>query len=136
MHYAFALPAIPTNINAPVVSLNERNVWVRLEQDLTEWGTLGLRWDEYTPDTALSEDARDTFGVVGVVHMNRWLQVMLEYDHVIEHVHAPGTQAPNAQIEDGVGGASGEVLRNPTPLAPRPVPLRGSRSASGRAGGT
>jgi hypothetical protein len=107
VHYAFALPAIPTNINAPVASLNERNVWVRLEQDLTEWGTLGLRWDEYTPDTALSEDARDTFGVVGVVHMNRYLQVMLEYDHVIEHVHAPGTQAPNAQIEVGSGVLQG-----------------------------
>ena len=30
--------------------------------------TLGVRWDEYTPDTSLSDDARDTFGVVGVVH--------------------------------------------------------------------
>jgi hypothetical protein len=103
VHYAFALPAIPANISAPVASLNERNVWVRAEQDLTAWATLGLRWDEYTPDTALSNDARDTFGIVAVAHFTPWLQMMLEYDHIIEHVHAPGTVAADAQIEMGSG---------------------------------
>jgi Phosphate-selective porin O and P len=103
VHYAFALPAIPANIDAPVASLNERNVWVRLEQDLTHWTTLGVRWDEYTPETSLSNDARDTVGVVGVIHFTSWLQTMLEYDHIIEHVHAPGTVATDAQIEMGSG---------------------------------
>lgn len=103
VHYAFALPAVPANINAPVVSLDERNLWARIEQDLTHWVTLGVRWDEYTPDTSQSNDARDTFGVVGVVHYNDWLQTMLEYDHAIDHVHAAGTVATDQQIEMGSG---------------------------------
>jgi hypothetical protein len=103
LYYSFALPAIPANIGAPVASLNERNLWARIEQDLTHWVTLGVRWDEYTPDTSQSNDARDTFGVVGVVHYNSWLQTMLEYDHAVDHVHAPGTAAADKQIETGSG---------------------------------
>jgi hypothetical protein len=103
VHYAFALPAIPTNINAPVVSLNERAIWVRLEQDLSRWFTLGVRWDEYTPDTSLGNNARDTFGAVAVFHFTPWLQAMLEYDHAIDHVHQSGKQETDQQIEIGSG---------------------------------
>ncbi len=103
VHYAFALPTIPTNITAPVVSLNERNVWVRLEQDVTQWVTLGVRWDEYTPDTSLGNNARDTFGAVAVFHFTPWLQAMLEYDHAIDHVHAAGKPETDQQIEIGSG---------------------------------
>ena len=66
-----------------------------------EW--LGVRWDEYTPDTSQTNDARDTFGVVGVIHFTPWLQAMLEYDHAIDHVHAPGKQETDQQIEIGSG---------------------------------
>jgi hypothetical protein len=101
VYYSFALPPIPANISGPVASLNERSVWIRVEQDMTRWATLGVRWDEYTPDTSQSNDARDTFGVVGVFHFNAWLQAMLEYDHAIDHVHARGAQTTDAQIETG-----------------------------------
>jgi hypothetical protein len=103
VHYSFALPAIPTNINAPVVSLNERSIWVRAEQDLSHWFTLGVRWDQYTPDTSLSDDARDTFGAVAVLHFTSWLQGMMEYDHAIDHVHAPSKQATDQKTEVGSG---------------------------------
>jgi hypothetical protein len=103
VHYAFALPAIPTPVTNRVVYLDERNVWVRLEQDLSKWATLGLRWDEYTPNTGLSNDARDTFGVVGVAHFTPWLQIMLEYDHAIDHVHPTGNVYADKQIEMGSG---------------------------------
>ena len=103
VHYAFAVPAIPSDIAAPVASLNERSLWLRVEQDLTHWVTAGLRWDEYTPDTSLSDDARETFGVVGAIHFNEWLQTMLEYDHAVDHVHAPGTPSTDKQIETGSG---------------------------------
>ena len=99
--YPFAVPTIPSPISANVVNLNERNVWVRLEQDLSEWATLGFRWDEYTPNVSLGQDARDTFGVVGVAHFTPWLQMMLEYDHAIDHVHPTGTPAPDRQIDMG-----------------------------------
>jgi hypothetical protein len=99
VNYSFALPAIPTNINAPVVNLDERSIWVRVEQDFTQWTTLGVRWDQYTPDTGLSNNARDTIAVVAVAHFTPWLQAMGEFDHAIDHVHAPGTVATDKQIE-------------------------------------
>ena len=74
---------------------------MRLEQDITHWATLGVRWDEYTPDTSQSDDARDTFGVVAVAHFTPWLQAMLEYDHAIDHVHPSGKPAPDKQIDMG-----------------------------------
>jgi hypothetical protein len=101
VHYTFALPSIPSPISAGVTNLQERSVWVRLEQDMSRWATLGVRWDEYTPDTSQSDDARDTFAVVGVVHFTPWLQTMLEYDHAIDHVHAPGKATPDKQIDVG-----------------------------------
>jgi hypothetical protein len=101
VHYAFALPAIPANISAPVTNLYERSVWIRVEQDLTHWVTLGARWDQYSPDTSQSNDARDTLGFVGAFHFNQWLQAMLEYDHAWDHVHAAGTAAPDGQIDVG-----------------------------------
>jgi hypothetical protein len=99
--YAFAVPTIPSPIAHDVTDLHERNLWVRLEQDLSEWATLGLRWDEYTPNVSLGQDARDTFGVVGVAHFTPWLQMMLEYDHAIDHVHPTGAPAPDRQIDVG-----------------------------------
>jgi hypothetical protein len=101
--YPFAVPAIPAVISSDVQNLGERNLWVRLEQDLTRWTTLGLRFDQYTPDVSQGDDARNTFGVVGVVHFNRWLQAMLELDHAIDHVHAAGKPVPDRQIETGSG---------------------------------
>jgi hypothetical protein len=103
LQYAFALPTIPASIHASVTNLSERSVWVRFEQDLSKWATLGGRWDEYTPNTKLGSNARDTFAVVGAVHFTPWLQAMLEYDHAIDHVHASGTPAPNRQIDIGSG---------------------------------
>ena len=62
-----------------------------------------MRWDEYTPDTSLSNDARDTVGAVAVLHFTSWLQAMLEYDHAIDHVHAPSKQATDQVTEIGSG---------------------------------
>ena len=97
--YPFAVPAIPTPISSNVVDLHERSIWVRVEQDFSRWATLGLRWDEYTPDTSLSDDARDSFGVVAVAHFTPWLQAMIEYDHAIDHVHPSGVAVSDKQIE-------------------------------------
>jgi hypothetical protein len=103
VHYGFAVPAIPTPFTANVVNLKERSVWVRLEQDFSKWVTLGGRWDEYTPDTSLASNARDTFAVVGVIHFTPWLQTMIEYDHAIDHVHPSGAPAPDKVIDSASG---------------------------------
>jgi hypothetical protein len=93
------VPAIPASIGADVVNLNELGWWVRVEQDLTKWATLALRYDFYTPDASQANDGRDTFGVVGVVHFTKGLQYMLEYDHATDNVHPAGATPPSRHID-------------------------------------
>jgi hypothetical protein len=97
--YAFAVPAIPASIGADVANLNELGWWVRVEQDLTKWATLALRYDFYTPDASQATDGRDTFGAVGVVHFTKGLQYMLEYDHATDNVHPAGAPPPSRHID-------------------------------------
>jgi hypothetical protein len=98
--YAFALPAFPADVvNGNVANLNERSTWARLEQDLTHWFTLGLRYDFYTPDTSQKNDGRATYAAVAVLHCPGGLQYMLEVDHAVDNTHQPGLAPPNRQIE-------------------------------------
>jgi len=100
LNYAYALPAFPADVvNDNVTNLNERSVWGRLEQDLTHWLTLALRYDLYTPDASQSNDGRATYGAVAVVHFTTGLQYMLEFDHAVDNTHAPGSAAPGKEIE-------------------------------------
>jgi hypothetical protein len=94
------LPAIPADVaNGFLQDHDERSVWIRVEQDITRWFTVGIRYDFYSPDTAQKNDARDTYSFVGAVHFTRWLQWMIEFDHAIDNVHAAGAGAPSKQIE-------------------------------------
>jgi hypothetical protein len=97
--YGFALPAIPADVTQDVTSIDQRNVWVRVEQDVTEWVTLGARYDVYTPDTSIANNAKDTFGVVAAVHFTKGLQWMIEYDHAIDNVHKASGTAPSKTID-------------------------------------
>lgn len=99
VNYAFGPPAIPANVNSDVGDKDERGLFVRLEQDLTEWFTFAARYDFYSPDTAQKNDARDTYAFVGVIHFTKGLQAMLEFDHAIDNVHKPLAQPPSKQIE-------------------------------------
>jgi len=99
VRYAFALPTIPANDSDSVGDHDERGFFVRFEQDFSEWFTLGLRYDMYTPDSAQKNNARDTYSAVGVVHFTKGLQLMLEFDHAIDNVHRPGASAPSKHIE-------------------------------------
>jgi hypothetical protein len=100
VNYAFALPGFPTDVvNGTVASLTEWSAWGRLEQDITEWFTLGLRFDYYTPDASQGNDGRATYAAVAVLHFTSGLQYMLEYDHAVDDVRPSGTAAPNRQID-------------------------------------
>lgn len=93
-------PPIPSDVvNGFLQDHDERSLFLRLEQDITRWVTLGIRYDFYSPDTAQKNDGRDTYSFVGALHFNAWLQWMIEFDHAIDNVHAPGAQAPSKQIE-------------------------------------
>jgi phosphate-selective porin O/P len=102
------LPAMPAVVTTDIVALHEANVWGRVEQDLTHWFTLGLRFDYYSPnDTVCAtlsscssiKSGRTTYAAVGAVHFTRWLQYMLEYDHSIDNVHAAGAPGPTKLID-------------------------------------
>jgi hypothetical protein len=90
---ALALPGLPADIvNGDVISRDELGYWARLEQDVTRWATVAVRYDYYSPDSAQATNGRDTYAVVGVAHFTKPLQLMVEYDHFIDNVHAPGSQ--------------------------------------------
>ncbi len=94
---SIALPVMPSDVvNGQVGSRDELGWWVRLEQDITQWTTLAVRYDFYTPDSAQGTDERDTEGVVGVVHFTKQLQFMGEYDHYTDNVHVAGKPIPYA----------------------------------------
>jgi hypothetical protein len=97
--YPFALPAIPANLSASVTDLNERSLFVRLEQDITEWVTVAARYDFYTPDASQKNDGRDTYAFVGVLHFTKGLALRAEFSHAIDNVHRPGAPPPSRQIE-------------------------------------
>jgi hypothetical protein len=99
LYYPFAAPVIPLKVTDDVLDLDERALVVRLEQDITEWVTLGARYDFYTPDTSQSNDGRDTYSFVGVVHFTRGLALRTEFNHAIDNVHRPGAPAPSRQID-------------------------------------
>ncbi len=97
--YAFALPQVPANVADDVQNLNERGLMIRVEQELTEWVTLGARYDFYSPDTTLSNNARDTYSFVGILHFTKGLRLMVQFDHAIDNVHPATGTAPSKQIE-------------------------------------
>jgi hypothetical protein len=93
--YAFALPSFPTALSNDVVNRNEIGYFTRVEQDASRWLTFGVRYDAYTPDRSFSDDLRRTVSGVGVLHFTTKIQLMLEYDYAVDHVHAQGTPVLN-----------------------------------------
>jgi hypothetical protein len=105
--YAFALPTVQSDINANVIDHDELGYWIRAEQDITRWATLAFRYDYYTPDSAQATNGRDTYAAVGVWHITRNLQYMIEGNIFIDNVHdtTPGKVTQPA-------GKHGQVLSN------------------------
>jgi Phosphate-selective porin O and P len=97
--YAFGLPAIPADvINGALDDKDQRNLWLRVEQDVTHWATLGVRYDVYSPDTAQANDSRGTLSFVAAIHFTKALQWMVEFDHAIDNVHKAGGPVPSKEI--------------------------------------
>jgi hypothetical protein len=97
--YGFGLPAIPLDaVNGAIDDKSQRNLWVRLEQDVTRWATLGVRYDVYSPDTSQSKNSRGTLSFVAAVHFTKSLQWMLEFDHAVDNVHKVGGTAAAKEI--------------------------------------
>lgn len=98
VNYAFAVPKIPTNIRDDVASLDGRALYLRVEQDLSPWLMAGYRYDMYTPDTAIKNNARDTHAFLAVVRFSQNLRWMNELGWAIDNVHETGTAPPSKHI--------------------------------------
>ncbi|HEY8087214.1 MAG TPA: porin, partial [Polyangiaceae bacterium] len=97
---SIALPGLPSDVvNGSVINKDEIGYWARVEQDITRWVTLAARYDVYSPDSAQGTtiNGRQTEGFVGVVHFTGALQLMNEYNHFTDNVHAPGAAIPYRQ---------------------------------------
>jgi hypothetical protein len=96
--YPFAVPRIPANIADPVPNLDERALYVRFEQDVGRSVVLGYRYDMYTPDAAIDNNARDTHAFLGVWKISPNLRWMNELDWAIDNVHPFGAAPPSKHI--------------------------------------
>ena len=93
--YSFALPGLPSDIvNGSVTNRNEFGWFARIEQDITKWATLAIRYDFYTPDTSQGTDGRSTEAVTAIANFTKQLKLMVEYNHFTDNVHAPGSAIP------------------------------------------
>ena len=115
VNYGFAVPQIPAVISsnaqcggAANTFCDERSFFVRIEQDITQWATAGVRFDTYSPDTAQGSNSRSTFSFVGVFHATKMLQFMAEYDYAEDDIHRPGALAAGKVINIGSGVLQGK----------------------------
>jgi hypothetical protein len=96
--YPFAVPRIPTNITDNVANLGERALYVRFEQDVGRRILLGYRYDMYTPNTSIKNNARDTHAFLAVWKISPNLRLMNELGWAIDNVHPQGTPPPSKHI--------------------------------------
>lgn len=97
--YANLLPADP-DVNLP--NFDPRNAWIRLEQDF-RMGTVGVRYDAYTPNSSALDNSRHTVAFAVARAMSRNTRLMLEYDHTIDQIHARGsTDATRIKLVDAL----------------------------------
>jgi hypothetical protein len=95
---AFALPAIPQRFTDDVKDRNERAFYVRVDQELTKWGIAGFRYDTYTTDSSIANNARDTYNFMVGARFSKLLRLINEVSYAIDNLHAEGTAAPSKHI--------------------------------------
>jgi len=98
VNYPFAVPVIRPALSDAVTNLDQRALYVRLEQDLARWLMVGYRFDTYTPDTAIKNNARDTHAFLTVVTFSPNLRWMNELDWAVDNVHPSGVEPPSKHI--------------------------------------
>lgn len=98
VNYAFAVPAIPTQVTDGVKDLHERALYIRGEQELTKWGIAGLRFDTYTTNSAIKNNARDTWTLMAGLRFSKYLRLINEASYAVDNMHPEGAAAPSKHI--------------------------------------
>jgi hypothetical protein len=97
--YRFALPEIPPLVASDVVAKNQVSAWVRVEQDLGKYITVGGRIDRYVPDTGVPDSGRTTAGGLVAGHILNGLDVIAEYAFIRDFVHPANTTMLGRQTQ-------------------------------------
>lgn len=90
--------ALPPTPGTSLPNYDPRSAWIRLEQDF-RGGTVGVRYDVYTPESGAEDDSRHTIAAAVARALTKNVRIMLEYDHVIDQVHADGAPNPTKLID-------------------------------------
>lgn len=98
VNYAFAVPQIPNRLSDDVRNLRGRALVIRFEQDILRWFTVGYRYDMYTPNVSIDNNARDTHAFLAVWKVSPNLRFMNELGAFTDNVHAANTQAPSKDV--------------------------------------
>jgi hypothetical protein len=98
VRYTFGLPAFPTNLADDVIDLHQRGFYIRVEQDFTEKVLAGFRYDMYTIDSAVKNNARDTYTLMAGVRFHKLLRVINEASWIVDNMHAPNVPPPSKHI--------------------------------------
>jgi hypothetical protein len=98
VRYPFAVPAIPANFTDDVKDQNERALYVRVEQDLTEWGIAGFRYDTYTTNSDIKNNARDTYTFMAGLNFTKYLRLINELSWAVDNIHPEGAAPPSKHI--------------------------------------
>jgi len=96
--YPFAKPAVPASFTDGVRDLNERALYLRAEQELTKWGLAGFRYDMYTTDSSLKNNARDTYTFMAGLRFSKHLRLINEFSYAIDNIHPAGAPPPSKDI--------------------------------------
>ena len=94
----FALPVIPASFTDGVKDLDERALYVRLDQEITKWGIAGFRFETYTSDSSVKNNARDTYGFMAGARFSKLLRLISEVSYAIDNLHPEGAPAPSKHI--------------------------------------
>lgn len=98
VNYGFAVPAIPKTFSDGVKDLNERGLYLRVDQEVTKWGIAGFRYDMYTTDSSIANNARDTYTFMAGARFSKLLRLINEVSYAIDNIHAQNAAAPSKHI--------------------------------------
>jgi hypothetical protein len=96
--YPFAVPRIKPAFPDAVEDLQERAFYVRFEQEIVRHFLAAYRYDMYTPNTDIKNNARDTHAFLAMWKISPNLQLKNELGWAIDNVHALNTPAPSKHI--------------------------------------
>lgn len=98
VRYTFGVPAIPNDIKADVIDLHQRGFYARIEQDFTDLVLAGFRYDMYTIDSAIKNNARDTYTAMAGIRFHKLLRLINEASFIVDNMHASGKAPPSKHI--------------------------------------